>query len=293
MLKKAIVIFFTTALLMTMTVSPYATTQNFLFNGSFEQLVDGTPANWIMESYDKDPGASTFEVETADPQLGERYVTITNNVTNDSRYLQAVMVEENKKYKLSCYIKAENVSEEGKGANLSVGSQLITSKQIKGTTEGWEYVEMYAVIEEGAKTMNVSVGVGGYSGTSTGKASFDNVLMEEVELIPEGAPVAIIKPLDKGSSNNNNNDNNNNNNNNSTNNTPQQNNEGKDGLGKVVWIVLILAVFVVGVATFNTIKSSKKPSEESSDIYNGIDSNEDADSKDNDSVEDEDGNNEV
>jgi len=41
---------------------------------------------------------------------------------------------------------------------------------------------------------------------STGKASFDNVTMEEVETIPEGAPRAVVKAQNtKKSSNNSNN----------------------------------------------------------------------------------------
>jgi len=176
-------------LLIALTVVSCAENTNYIFNGSFELLIDGEPSNWMREAYDKSPGASNFRVETEGAKFGEKYVTIINNKLNDSRYSQIVLVEENKKYKLSCYIKTENVSEEGKGANLSVAEQTVTSKRIKGTTDDWEYVELYVITESGVDRIKVTVGLGGYSGMSTGKASFDNVTMEEVETIPKVRPV--------------------------------------------------------------------------------------------------------
>jgi len=257
-LKKQIAILITAALLITATVISYAKIDNYLFNGSFEQLIKEAPANWTMDSYDKSAGATTFEVQTSDPQLGEKYVTITNNVLNDSRYVQPVKVEANKKYKLSCYIKTENVSEEGAGANLSIANQTVTSRQIKGTSNGWEYVELYAATESGVDTIKVTVGLGGYSAMSTGKASFDNVVMEEVEEIPEGAPCAVMNSANAGSDTDadNNSGNNSDNSNNNGNNSSPQNSEGNSG--KVVVIVLILSAVATGVAVFNTSRANKK-----------------------------------
>jgi len=65
---------------------------------------------------------------------------------------------------------------------------------------------LYVITESGVDRIKVTVGLGGYSGMSTGKASFDNVTMEEVETIPEGAPRAVVKAQNtKKSSNNSNN----------------------------------------------------------------------------------------
>jgi len=229
MFKKVVAIFTTMVLLIALTVVSCAENTNYIFNGSFELLIDGEPSNWMREAYDKSPGASNFRVETEGAKFGEKYVTIINNKLNDSRYSQIVLVEENKKYKLSCYIKTENVSEEGKGANLSVAEQTVTSKRIKGTTDDWEYVELYVITESGVDRIKVTVGLGGYSGMSTGKASFDNVTMEEVETIPEGAPRAVVKAQNtKKSSNNSNNTNN-------TKSSSSQNNENKNELGKVAF----------------------------------------------------------
>lgn len=254
MFKKVVAIFTTMVLLIALTVVSCAENTNYIFNGSFELLIDGEPSNWMREAYDKSPGASNFRVETEGAKFGEKYVTIINNKLNDSRYSQIVLVEENKKYKLSCYIKTENVSEEGKGANLSVAEQTVTSKRIKGTTDDWEYVELYVITESGVDRIKVTVGLGGYSGMSTGKASFDNVTMEEVETIPEGAPRAVVKAQNtKKSSNNSNNTNN-------TKSSSSQNNENKNELGKVVLVMLIVGAIAVGVAVYNTFRSNKKVS---------------------------------
>jgi len=183
MFKKVVAIFTTMVLLIALTVVSCAENTNYIFNGSFELLIDGEPSNWMREAYDKSPGASNFRVETEGAKFGEKYVTIINNKLNDSRYSQIVLVEENKKYKLSCYIKTENVSEEGKGANLSVAEQTVTSKRIKGTTDDWEYVELY-VITSLARAMVSGVDVWlntprrpqEASGTSGMKAAINGVL---------------------------------------------------------------------------------------------------------------------
>lgn len=255
MLKKAALLFIITLSVLAFSSGVYAEGENLLQNPSFEEEKGGAPIGWIMEAWDQNPGAVDFKIETADPQDGGKYVTITNNQKSDSRYLQAVNVKENTKYKLSCHIKAENVGNEGKGANLSIGSQLVTSKDIKGTNGKWEYVEMYVIIGKGIKTINVSIGVGGYGAVNTGKASFDTVKMEMVDKIPDGAIVTELNNQESGSSNNNKNSSNSNNN--------AQNNQNQGGLSNVVWIVLLIAVIVVGVAVYNTFKTGKAPSESS------------------------------
>jgi hypothetical protein len=241
MLKKTVLLIIVMVIALVPTISLCTEVQNILFNNSFELTKDGKPTNWVTKSWINDPGAVEYKLETDNPQSGEKYVSITNNVESHSRYIQSVLVEENKKYKISGYIKTENISENGKGANISIENQVTTSRRIKGTTKDWEYVELYALINKGVNKIHLSVNLGGYSGTCTGKAFFDNIIMEEVDSIPEGASFAEI-------------------NNNSDELKTNSNNvkkkiSGTEATSKIVLVVLIIAVIVV---TIVTVKSKKK-----------------------------------
>ena len=241
MLKKTVLLIIVMVIALIPTISLCSEVQNILFNNSFELTKDDAPANWIKKSWNNDPGSVEYKIETDNPHSGEKYVSITNKIENHSRYIQSVLVEENKKYKISCYIKTENVSEKGKGANISIEKQLVTSRRIKGTTKDWEYVELYASINKGVKTIHLSLNLGGYSGTCTGKAFFDSVLMEEVDSIPEGAAIVEI--------------------NENAEEIKTDSNDGKkkkpetETTSKIVLVVLIIAVIVVTVVT---VKSKKK-----------------------------------
>lgn len=241
MLKKVIFLIIAMVVALTPMMGMCAEVKNILFNNSFELTGDDEPTNWTTKSWNKDPGAAEFKIETENPHSGEKYVSITNKVENHSRYIQSVLVEENKKYKISCYIKTENVSENGKGANISIEKYLPTSKRIKGTTNDWEYVELYVSTNKGVNNIDVSLNLGGYSGTCTGKAYFDSVLMEEVDSIPEGAPVAEINEDTNNSK--------------SDSKSSNEKKSGTEVISKIVLAVLIIAVVVVTVVIF---KSKKK-----------------------------------
>lgn len=165
---------------------------NVLENPSFEEGDSANAGAWIHEAYNKDAGAAEFKLEDGNAHSGGKFATVINNVENDSRYLQAIKVKPDTSYKLSCYIRTEGVGQEGKGANLSIGSHLETSREIRGTNGKWEYVEMYAKVGDGIETINVTVGVGGYGALSKGRASFDDVRVEVVDNIPDGAIVSVI-----------------------------------------------------------------------------------------------------
>ncbi|MEN2774352.1 hypothetical protein [Acetivibrio clariflavus] len=226
---------------------------NLITNGSFEEVQDGVPVGWSIYTYHKDEGASEFKVESGEACDGNNYVTIVNNVQNDSRYIQTVSAQPNKNYKLSCYIKCENISDSGNGAILSVEGQVTGSKPLKNTDGLWEYVELYVKTMEGVYSFNVTVGVGGYGAESSGKASFDNVTVEEIDTIPDGAIVAIVESPNQDNSPSNNQ---------SESDIDNSESENKPAKNRTIWIILAICILVTAAAIYNTFKSSS--SEESS-----------------------------
>ncbi len=267
MCKKLSIFFCVTLLAMTLTTNIFAE-GNLIKNGSFEDVQNGAPTDWTIYSYTTDEGASEFKIETDGAYSDSNCATIVNNVENDSRYMQTISAQPNKNYKLSCYIKGENIGDSGNGAVLSVEGQVSATNPLRNTDELWEYVEMYVKTGEGINSFNVTVGVGGYGAVSTGKASFDDVRAEEVDTIPEGANVAIVEmPKQDNSSSD-------------TQSEPDSDttseSEKKSGSNRTVWIILSVCILIAAAAIYNTFKAA--PSEENTQSDTSLPSTDDKDS---------------
>lgn len=172
-------------------VIPVFAAANLVSNPSFEEESGGLPAAWQFSSFAHTPGAADFKLEKGGAHSGDRFVTIVSHIKNDVRFRQDIPVKENTIYKLSCWIKTENVGTDAKGANLSIDGKFESSEDIKGTNGKWEYVEMYAKTGIKIKRMTITIGIGGYGSMNSGKASFDDVAVEELG-IPDGATVAQL-----------------------------------------------------------------------------------------------------
>jgi len=83
---------------------------------------------------------------------------------------------------------------------LSLEGVTTYSKDIRGTVDEWQYTELYIKTGENVETIKVSLGLGGYGNLNTGKASFDNVMLEKVDNVPDGARCVIVENPDNTSS---------------------------------------------------------------------------------------------
>ncbi|MCX7747431.1 MAG: carbohydrate binding domain-containing protein [Clostridia bacterium] len=190
MQKKVISALITASMLCFIPMS-YAENANLLKNPSFEeQSQDNLPASWEKWSYT--PENSDFKLEQGKAHEGKNYITIINNKPNDARLKQAISVKENSTYKLSAWIKTENVGTGKTGAIISLEGRTESSSPISGTNGKWEYKEVYMKAGSGISTLNLTIGLGGYSNENTGKASFDDIKVEEVSTIPNGASIFEI-----------------------------------------------------------------------------------------------------
>lgn len=161
--------------------------ENLIRNGGME-LGEGNPANWGMWGWQMTN--ARFSLDSGGAYKGNRYATIVNNENNDARFIQEVLVDEGKIYKISGWIKTENVgqAEDVKGASICLLEDgLHSTRDIKGTNGKWEYVEFYLEVGRYVMKVTVSLCVGGTRKLNTGKASFDEVHMEEVTAVPAGA----------------------------------------------------------------------------------------------------------
>lgn len=238
---------------------------NLLKNPSFEEGSGEKPDNWDTWAYNS---GSVFLVEEGAGHEGKKYVSITNGNVNDARYKQNVAVKENTTYKLSCWIKTENVGSDTTGAIISLLDYVYTSKDFKGTNNEWQYAEMYFKPGSGVDNVVVTIGLGGYGNMNTGKAYFDDLSLEEVTDVPDGAYVAPIEKTNPGG------------------NDSSGSNESKST--STIIIIVIVALIVIGLIVYIVFISSRsrknKNTDDQDDDY--YDSDDDGESSDDDDYDD-------
>ena len=69
---------------------------------------------------------------------------------------------------------------------------VTTSPDLKGTNNQWSLLELYLKTGRDIHTVTLTLGLGGFGRINTGKASFADVRMEEVDTIPDGVNVVTV-----------------------------------------------------------------------------------------------------
>jgi dolichyl-phosphate-mannose-protein mannosyltransferase len=210
---------------------------NLIPNPSFEDGSGGEVYFWAKNCWDNNGGVTEFKWDDTQSHSGKKSACIINNSPNDSRYKQQVKVDSNSYYKLSCWAKSENVGAEKKGANLSVEGIIDTSNEIKGATESWQYLELYGKTSETQQNFVLTLGLGGYGSLNTGKAWFDDVVVEKLNAAPPDKNVVNLFATGTGSTS-----------------------TGGDSSNSNSWLI-IAAIFVVflGAVIFFIARSKKAP----------------------------------
>ena len=169
--------------------------ENLIQNGSFEKSRNALPLSWATDIWGTDTDGVKFFLEDGDAPSGNRYITIQNIRPNDSKLVQRVKVKPNSLYRLACWIKTEGVGKGTKGANITVLDIVVTSQDLKDTKGAWKHVELYGRTGPDQKQLAVSIRLGFYGNINTGKASFDDVSLEQIRSAPKGVEVINFYPL--------------------------------------------------------------------------------------------------
>lgn len=156
---------------------------NLIPNPGFEEGSKQNVYFWTKHKWDQNAGVTEFEWDSSHKHSGMKSVKITNNKPNDARYKQVVSAEPNSYYKISCWVRTEDVGSK-KGANISVENIIHTSIDVKGTSSGWQYLELYGRTGPQQKSFTVTVGLGGYGSINTGRAWFDDVTVQKTDTVP-------------------------------------------------------------------------------------------------------------
>jgi hypothetical protein len=144
-------------------------------NASFEKQINNKPAGWETRTYG---GRAEFKY-VRDGRSGNRCVMIASENGADAGWLTTVTVKPHSKYRLSAWIKTENLTAgSGKGALLNLHNiQPLQTPAVTGTKD-WTRVEL--VFDSGNNAaVQINCLFGGW-GLSTGKAWFDDLSLELV-----------------------------------------------------------------------------------------------------------------
>ncbi len=159
---------------------------NLLSNGGFEKISSsGGPADWYLSAYRTQAGYSRIAVTEEKAHSGRYSAVIENASANDARYTCTVKVNPESLYRLSGYVLVESMEDTGNGANFAVEGIYSFSDGLFDTDGDWQYLEWYGETGENQTEVTVGVRVGGYSAESTGKAYFDDIVLEEVDTLPD------------------------------------------------------------------------------------------------------------
>lgn len=164
---------------------------NLIENGDFEQTENGLPYGWYTESYE---GIAKYSVQP-DGYDGGNCIRIVNDDYDDSRFVQEVTVNPNAIYRLSAWVKTENVAaepgaQENRGCvNVSVMEMHNISQIVQGDS-GWTRIDFYGQTAAGQRSIMVAMRLGFYSAMSSGTAYFDKAELVQVDAAPEGVMVA-------------------------------------------------------------------------------------------------------
>lgn len=155
-----------------------ATKPGVIKNPSFEKADNGNPLGWRKATY----GGGGRAQYVDGGRTGKKCVMLSSESGADIGWLTSVTVKPNTKYKLSAWIKTENVKSTGsrtaKGALLNLHNiQPLQTNAVTGTSD-WTKVEI--TFDSGSNTVvEINCLFGGW-GLATGKACYDDVKLESL-----------------------------------------------------------------------------------------------------------------
>lgn len=155
-------------------------TSNLLPNPSFENVTDDAPANWEPRAWNNSQEIARWAVEPSG--RSGRCVTISSRQSKgaDAAWTARITVLPNTFYRLSGWIKTENV-ERATGALLNIQNmQNVRTPAVRGTSD---WIQVSTVFRTAAEPLELEINClfGGW-GTSTGQAWYDDISVEPIDM---------------------------------------------------------------------------------------------------------------
>ena len=170
---------------------------NLVYNGNLSIENSGVPHGWELydwknDSEYQDTGVNFYN-DKDEPVRGHASLFVEVPEENDVRFYQTITVEPNTHYEITAYFKIDGELDGGYGAGLSLYDQKTTFYNAHDTTTENEWVQyvIYGITDADQTSLQLAVGIGGFSATSSGKAWIGDVSMIRIDEdnIPEDANV--------------------------------------------------------------------------------------------------------
>lgn len=172
---------------------------SIISNSDFEKGSGTSISGWEQYNYHKDYGkdSSRTKISLVDMGFDGQCVKIESTKGNDARIYQEISVEENSKYKVKVDVLYQNIDpvegEKGAGLNISTKEGSQRTGGIYGSVDNWQTLTAYFTTGDKMESVELTVGIGGYSAESSGTVYIDNVRVEKVNSIPQGESVFEAK----------------------------------------------------------------------------------------------------
>lgn len=161
--------------------------QNLIPNPSFEQAAGDAPAEWEPQTWG---GEAAFKYEQGG-HSGNRCVMVASESGADAGWQTTVAIKPLSQYKLTGWIKTENVvAKTGKGALLNLHNiQPMQTTVLTGTND-WTQVEL--IFDSGdSESVEINCLFGGW-GLATGKVFYDDLSLELLSTKKTASPAIKI-----------------------------------------------------------------------------------------------------
>ena len=156
--------------------------QNLVMNPGFESGSEQAVDKWKPQAFLNDLAHYAYGISD-EYQSGRHSLKISNLQEGDAWVSQDVPVKEGRTYKLSGWIKTDNVqSLQGKiGATLCIAGSYIRTTSLKGT-QPWTQVECYFKTGGNKTSVPIACRLGFTNSVATGTAWFDDIELRETRL---------------------------------------------------------------------------------------------------------------
>jgi dolichyl-phosphate-mannose-protein mannosyltransferase len=184
MLKKAMVylVMFLIAVTFISAAPAFCESENLLLNPGFEEVSDNLPSGWYTDAFINSPDAVEFKVEDGNAHTGSKCLAIINKKPNDSRFCQDIKVQPGSVYKISYWLKVDNIKEGGGGDNVTFTNGIYYSDFVFNTNGQWQKFDHYVkTSKDGEVSLKFWLRLGGFGAVAEGKVSFDDISIELVE----------------------------------------------------------------------------------------------------------------
>ncbi|MFM7736981.1 MAG: hypothetical protein ACKPBU_13500, partial [Alphaproteobacteria bacterium] len=162
-----------------------AAVQDLVRNGDFSVAASsGLPEGWTNESWLKSSTAS--ELSWAQGENGLGTAAIRSREPNDASWVQSVGVSPSTWYRISAWVRTENVGTERMGAYVAVMDTFFYSEELRGTRP-WTPLVLWVKTGNLDTSIKVALRLGGYSSLNTGTAWFTMVSVEPAGTPPRGS----------------------------------------------------------------------------------------------------------